>query len=332
MTGRSKGTKTNLKGFLMNLQAKKDKTMKKDEKILRAPNFAPEMTLNLKQGAFNLVQILAIKLKSNFTPIFVRNLKQNALNSARNIAFIVLGAFCINACSSESEFDAMGMFKADEIIISAQNSGEIVEFLANEGQNFAQGKLCARIDTTQLELTRDKVQLQHANATRERARLGRLYRANAGTKKSYDDALLNEQILAKELDLLSDSIEKASIKAPINGVVLEKYANLGELASPAKPLFKLADTSKLRLKAYLINADISKVALGDEVAVFADYDGGLKEYKGVVSWISPKAQFTPKTIMSKDERENLVYAVKIDVPNPQGELKIGAYGQIKLKK
>lgn len=72
-------------------------------------------------------------------------------------------------------------------------------------------------------------------------------------KKSYDDALLNEQILLKELDLLNDSIEKASVKAPIKGVVLEKYANLGELASPAKPLFKLADTSKLRLKAYILS-------------------------------------------------------------------------------
>ena len=279
----------------------KEKTMKKDEKKLCAPNFA-------------------------------LNLRQNARNSVRNVSLAMLVAFCVSACSNESEFDAMGMFEADEVLVSAQSSGEIVEFLANEGQKFAQDELCARIDTTQLELTRQKLELQHANATRERARLGRLYRANAGTKKSYDDALLSEQILAKELDLLNDSIEKASIKAPINGVVLEKYANLGELASPAKPLFKLADTSKLRLKAYIINADISKVALGDEVTVFADYDGGLKEHRGVISWISPKAEFTPKTIMSKDERENLVYAVKIDVPNPQNELKIGAYGQIKLNK
>lgn len=267
----------------------------------------------------------------------MRKIEKNfcAFYLARNYAFIMLVAFfaCfLGACSSESEFDAMGMFEADEIVISAQNSGEIIEFRANEGQNFAQNELCVRIDTTQLELTKQKIQLQLANATSERARLGRLYRANAGTKKSYDDALLNEQILLKELDLLNDSIEKASVKAPIKGVVLEKYANLGELASPAKPLFKLADTSKLRLKAYLINADISKVALGDEVSVFADFDGGLKEHKGTISWISPKAEFTPKTIMSKDERENLVYAIKIDVPNASGELKIGAYGQIKLKK
>lgn len=267
----------------------------------------------------------------NLARIFTPNLKAFAFNFTQNIAFALLVAFFASACSSESEFDAMGMFETDEVLVSAQNSGEIVEFMANEGQKFAQNELCARIDTTQLELTRDKVQLQLASATRERARLGRLYRANAGTKKSYDDALLNEQLLAKELDLLSDNIEKASIKAPIKGVVLEKYANLGEFASPAKPLFKFADTSKLRLKAYLINADISKVALGDEVAVFADYDGGLKEYSGIVSWIASKAEFTPKTIMSKDERENLVYAIKIDVPNPQNELKIGAYGQIRLK-
>lgn len=106
---------------------------------------------------------------------------------ARNYAFIMLVAFfaCfLGACSSENEFDAMGMFEADEIVVSAQNSGEIIEFRANEGQNFAQNELCARIDTTQLELTKQKTQLQLANATSERARLGRLYRANAGTKKA----------------------------------------------------------------------------------------------------------------------------------------------------
>lgn len=276
--------------------------------------------------AFNATQTLNLRRK------FAFDLRQKAFGWARNCGAIMLAAFAMSACSNESEFDAMGMFEADEVVVSAQSSGEIVEFLANEGQNFTQGELCARIDTTQLELTRQKLELQHKNATSERARLQRLYRANAGTKKSYDDALLNEQILAKELDLLADSIEKARVKAPIYGIVLEKYTNLGEFASPAKPLFKLADTSKLRLKAYLINADISKVALGDEVRVFADYDGGLKEHKGVISWISPKAEFTPKTVMSKNERENLVYAVKIDVPNPQGELKIGAYAQIKLNK
>lgn len=282
-----------------------------------------------KMLAFNATQMP--NLRQNFAFYLRRKVGQKAFGWMLNCGAMMLIAFVMSACSNESEFDAMGMFEADEVVVSAQSSGEIVEFMANEGQIFTQGELCARIDTTQLELTKQKLELQHKNATGERMRLQRLYKANAGTKKGYDDALLNEQILAKELDLLADNIEKARVKAPIYGVVLEKYANLGELASPAKPLFKLADTSKLRLKAYLINADVSKVALGDGVRVFADYEGGLKEYKGVISWISPKAEFTPKTVMSKNERENLVYAVKIDVLNPQGELKIGAYAQIKLK-
>lgn len=244
---------------------------------------------------------------------------------------ITLCALLFIACFDDNDFDAMGMFEADELIISAESNGKIIEFKANLGYEVKKGESLAKIDSTPLELNFQKISLQVQNAKREEARLKRLYLANAGTKKSYDDAVLNAQILQKELELLEDSIAKTNISAPISGVVLEKYTNIGEFASIAKPICKIADTSILRLKVYLINSDVTQVALNDKVRVFSDYAGGLKEFEGVISWISPKAEFTPKTIMSKDERENLVYAVKIDVPNPQGLLKIGSYGQIKLK-
>lgn len=245
--------------------------------------------------------------------------------------FIAVCAVLFAACSNDNDFDGMGMFEADEIIISAESNGKIIEFNANLGREISKGESLAKIDTTQLELNYQKISLQLQNAKSEEARLRRLYKANAGTKKNYDDAVLNAELLQKELDLLADSIKKANITAPISAIVLEKYTNIGEFASVAKPICKIANISTLQLKAYLINSDITKVALNDKVRVFSDYAGGLKEFEGVISWISPKAEFTPKTIMSKDERENLVYAIKIDVPNPQGLLKIGSYGQIKLK-
>lgn len=248
-----------------------------------------------------------------------------------NFCKIMLCAVFFIACSNDNGFDGMGMFEADEIIISAESNGKIIEFNANLGYEIAKGESLAKIDTTQLSLNHQKIALQLENAKSETKRLKRLYDANAGTKKNYEDAFLREQILQKELELLADSINKANITAPISGVVLEKYANLGEFASIAKPICKIANTATLQLKAYLINSDITKIALGDEVRVFSDYEGNFMESVGIISWISPKAEFTPKTIMSKDERENLVYAIKIDVPNPKGLLKIGSYGQIKLK-
>ena len=186
-----------------------------------------------------------------------------------------------------------------------------------------------------MQLNEAKLSLQLQNATSESERLKRLYQANAGTKKGYDDAHLQEQILQKELEIVRDNLAKSDIKAPINGVVLEKYANIGELALPNKPLYKLANIDSLRLKAYFTNADISKIALGQKVAVFVDFDKGFSEYDGKVIWISPKAEFTPKTIMAKDERENVVYAVKIAVENKSANseklIKIGSYGQVKIK-
>lgn len=141
--------------------------------------------------------------------------------------------------------------------------------------------------------------------------------------------------MQKELEIVRDSLAKSDIKAPISGVVLEKYAKLGELALPNKPLYKIANIDSLRLKAYFTNADMSKIALGQKVAVFVDFGKGFSEYEGKIIWISPKAEFTPKMIMTKDERENVVYAVKIEVQNKSQNderlIKIGSYGQVKLK-
>ena len=256
----------------------------------------------------------------------------------KNIAKIcaVCGIMVLfSACGNEGDFDAMGIFEADEVLVSAEVSGKITEFSALEGANLMQGDIAVKIDSTQIALNKEKLELQLQNASAESTRLKRLYKANAGKKKDYDNALLQEMVLSKELEILRDTLEKTQILAPINGVVMEKYALVGELATPAKPLFKIANIETLRLKAYFTNADISKIALGDKVRVFVDFDKDLAEYEGKIVWISPKAEFTPKTIMTKDERENLVYAVKIEVANKSQNgknlIKIGSYGQVKLR-
>ncbi|TLD96805.1 HlyD family efflux transporter periplasmic adaptor subunit [Helicobacter jaachi] len=241
------------------------------------------------------------------------------------------------ACGDSREFDAMGMFEADEILLSTEGSGRIMGFEVREGEAVSKGALLGTIDSSALELQREKLALDLAHALDELARTQRLFKANASTKQNVDNAAYKSQSLQKELDILDDKIARTDIIAPLDGVVLEKYAFNGELTSPSKALLRMADTRTLRLKAYLNYDDIVRIKLGDKVKVYVDSKNtessaqmeGYKVYEGVISWISSEAEFTPKTIMTKDERQNLVYAIKIDVEN-DGLLKIGGYGEIKL--
>jgi HlyD family secretion protein len=118
------------------------------------------------------------------------------------------------------------------------------------------------------------------------------------------------------------------IASPITGTVLAKYSEAGELAFVGKPLFKVADTKRLFLRAYLTLAQLKDVTLGQKVTVYADFGGdNRREYGGTVTWFSEKSEFTPKSIQTKDDRENLVYAVKVAIVN-DGYVKIGMYGEI----
>ena len=120
------------------------------------------------------------------------------------------------------------------------------------------------------------------------------------------------------------------MKAPIKGTVLEKYVEQGEFVATGKPLFKMADTENMSLRAYITSTQLQNVKLGQKVKVFADYGKGQKkEYEGTVSWISSRSEFTPKTILTDDERADLVYAVKVSVKN-DGYIKIGMYGEVKF--
>ena len=122
---------------------------------------------------------------------------------------------------------------------------------------------------------------------------------------------------------MKDQLNKCHIQSPIEGTVLAKYAEAGELAAVGKPLFKVAEIGRMYLRAYITSEQLSQVKLGDKVTVYSDYGNSeQKAYTGVIT-------FTPKTILTKEERANLVYAVKIAVEN-DGALKIGMYGGVKF--
>ncbi len=187
----------------------------------------------------------------------------------------------------------------------------------------------------------------------ELSRFSKLYGENAAPRKNIDDIENNIKVLEKELEarvsslgksnksisgqgeaiqnnikLLEEEIKRAVISSPIDGVVLNKYAQPGEFAITGKPLFSVADIDNLFLRAYITADRLSTVMIGDKVKVFSDYQNdSYKEYEGVISWISDKSEFTPKNIQTRNERASLVYAVKIRVKN-DGLIKIGMYGEV----
>jgi HlyD family secretion protein len=199
------------------------------------------------------------------------------------------------------------------------------------------------------------LQVQLKTAEREQQRLTNLVKADAATQKQLDDAnaqidLLKKQIAAQQSSLgitsgsitqqaaplqvqieqIDDQLEKCRIINPVSGTVLAKYAEQNEMATIGKPLYKIADISSLTLRAYITGNQLAQIKLNQEVKVMVD-DGKeeFREYKGTITWISDKAEFTPKTILTKEERTNLVYAIKIKVAN-DGLLKLGMYAEVKF--
>ncbi len=196
---------------------------------------------------------------------------------------------------------------------------------------------------------------QLAKARQEEQRYRELVADGAAPSKMLDDATSQVKVLQKQLDAqvstlktqlstlnsqlstadvqieqLRDMLRKCHVTAPTQGTVLEKYMERGEFVATGKPLFKVADTQNMYLRAYVTSAQLQTVKLGQQVKVFADYgDQQKKEYDGTVAWISSRSEFTPKTILTDDERADLVYAVKIAVRN-DGYIKIGMYGEVKL--
>ena len=153
--------------------------------------------------------------------------------------------------------------------------------------------------------------------------------ATLDTMQQNNKAVENEiNGLKIQIAQIEDNIQKSYIKAPIDGVVLTKYASAYEFAQTGKPLFKMADVSTLILRAYVTADILTQVKLGDSAEIMADFGkDSMKKYTGKIIWISDKAEFTPKTIPTRDERSNLVYAVKIQVKN-DGYLRKGMYGEV----
>lgn len=187
-------------------------------------------------------------------------------------------------------------------------------------QDAATGKqlddINAQIDVLikQIVVTRQQINVQRSNVSTQ----------NRGI-------LSETEPLKKRVEMLEDQLNRSNIVNPVEGTVIARYAEAGEVVGTGKALYKIADLSYMYLRAYLTGDLLPEVRLGQKVTVLIDdRKEGFREYEGTVSWISDKAEFTPKTIQTKEERANLVYAIKVKVKN-DGYLKIGMYGEVQLK-
>jgi HlyD family secretion protein len=252
----------------------------------------------------------------------------------KKVSLIAAGVAVIFASchNSENDFDAAGAFESVETIVSTEATGSIMQLNVEEGQ------------TLQPE------------AEKNQARMNNLFKQNAATQQQVDDAntqvdMITKQIeaqksslgissntiekdvapLQRQIDQLNDQLAKCRIINPIHGTVLTKYSEDHEVVMPGKALYKIAETDTLILRAYITGDQLDKAKLGQKVKVRVDK--GAKQYAyydGLIYWVSDKAEFTPKTIPTKEERADLVYAIKIRVIN-DGFLKIGMYGEMSFK-
>lgn len=185
----------------------------------------------------------------------------------------------------------------------------------------------------------------------EKNRIGNMYAENAATKRQVDEIdgkvkIIEAQIQSvgtqnapiisdlKSIDVQiqksNDQIQKNKIINPIKGTVLTKYAEPGEVTTYGKPLYKIADISEMTLRVFVSETQLPQLKIGQEVSVKIDSIEEMKSYKGTISWIASQAEFTPKIIQTKEERVNLVYAIKVKVKN-DGSLKIGMPAEMWIK-
>jgi len=297
--------------------------------------------------------------------------KQSIARSVSRVPVFALAV--VAACNRGQKPDAYGNFEADEVVVSAQTTGQLLWFSPTEGSQLRSGDAVALVDTIQLALERKQIMAQReatgarANevteqigvldvqrdvALRNYERTKRLFEQHAATAQQLDQAEREYKVLIAQIEAtraqhtsvgkeasssdariaqIHDLIAKSLVKNPQPGTVLATYAKAGEVVQPGQPLYRIANLDTLTLRAYVTENQLAQVKLGSRVQVRVDRGGGtLLALPGVVSWVASKAEFTPTPVQTRDERADLVYAIKVLVPNPQGALKIGMPADLAL--
>ena len=234
--------------------------------------------------------------------------------------------------------------------------GSLVGLIDTLQLHYNREQLKASIETVQSKSASVLSQINVLNeqlktAKIEQTRIQNMYAENAATKRQIDEIdgkvkviekqissvqtqnapILNEiKSIKVQIEKLDDQIKKSKISNPVDGTVLTKYAEPSEITAFGKPLYKIANLNEMELRVYVTETQLVQIKIGQKVTVAIDAYNDTKKYEGNITWISAQAEFTPKVIQTKEERANLVYAVKVAVKN-DGSLKIGMPAEVWLK-
>jgi HlyD family secretion protein len=220
-----------------------------------------------------------------------------------------------------SEIEGSGTIEVTEIDISTKIAGRVVDLPRQEGEKIQKGELAARLDINELDAQRDSARANFNNMQKNLKRIRNLFASGSISKKDLDNAEAAYQIAQAGLDQISATIGNAVIYSPISGIVLDTNVDVGEMAFPGTPIVTIADLTKTWMYIYVNETKLSSLKIGEKAKVMID--SSKRPFNGKVVAISNKAEFTPKTIQTKDERVKLVFAVKIAIDNPDMILKPG---------
>ena len=221
-----------------------------------------------------------------------------------------------------SGIEGSGTIEVTEIEISSKIAGRIKSIPKEEGEKIRKGELAVKLEYDELNAQRNSVIANYRNASNNLKRVKKLFKQGAISKRDYDNVLTGYRVARARYNQINASIDNALIYSPINGIILERNLEIGEMAFPGTSVLTIADLTRTWIKIYINQTKLGHVKLGQKAEVFIDSFPD-KAFKGKVVAISNKAEFTPKTIQTKDERVKLMFAIKISVSNPEMKLKPG---------
>ncbi|MGB4329450.1 MAG: efflux RND transporter periplasmic adaptor subunit [Tenuifilum sp.] len=293
----------------------------------------------------------------------------------KNLIKVILPAAIVISCSrNNGKADAYGNIESNDVTISAEVGGKLLELKIDEGYKVEKNQLIGIVDTLPqvLKLKQLNAQLKAAKAKlqgidaqiavqdeqlnvlkKELDRVKKLLADSAATLRQLDDIEGKFKIAEKqkatfdaqrsgvlaEIDAVDAQIAQAldllwrcHMVSPVSGTVISRYVSQGELVITGKPVCKIGTLDTVYARVYIDETQLPDFSIGRKVTILTDTsDGKLKEDKGEIAWVSSEAEFTPKIIQTRNERVNLVYAVKVRVPNPNGYFKIGMPVEVRIE-
>jgi len=217
---------------------------------------------------------------------------------------------------------ASGTIEATEVVVSSKVPGRVIKLNYDEGDTIKKYAVIATIDPTDTKAALLNAQARYDEAKNDYARNKQLFDGQMISAQQFDAAKANYEAAQAALAQAKDGFDNTDITAPLDGTVLVKAVEVGELANFGTPIVTLANLETLKIIVYLSEKDVGKVKLGDQVAVMVDAYPKQK-FMGKITHISDKAEFTPKAIQTKDERTTLVFGIKVELSNPDQKLKPG---------